>query len=170
VAGSRNDTDAAGMNADDEPKQENDASSTDPHGYTREDLRAADGLLDFFLTIALGVEESESNFGITLSVGGQLVSGNAISRGTWQKLWMQSVRTANADFADAMEPAYDRLMGFYLDHLKEREEGDLPRPPHGYIHLRDAALWQGGTPIEIGLWRGRLDRLDGWSMGVISQR
>jgi hypothetical protein len=75
--------------------------------------------------------------------------------------------------ATTIEEAFIGLGDMYDPIQKESHEG-APIPKPHLIHLRDARLCHSGeckTPSEKGvLWRGRLDAVDGFSLGRVSHR
>lgn len=145
-------------------------SAVDPDGLTRDDLMAPDDVLDFFLTVTVGFEDSDNQFGITLTVNGTVISGNVIPRGRWIKLWLDQIRRASPQMADGLAPAYEALWASWKERTRLRDEQDLPQLPVGFIHLQDAKIWQGdGVPISVEIWRGRISKVDGWCMGTLGR-
>lgn len=139
----------------------------DPHGFTREDMLPADGILDVFLASLLGHEDTDAEVGVTISVGGSLISGVAIPRGRWQKLWFSSMREAAPALTDAIEPQFNKQLQATAALFVEREKQGLPIPALKFLHLRDVTMWQGSQKVHLPVWRARLDRLDGWSVGTL---
>lgn len=132
------------------------------------------GSQDWFLTEMIeilingGVE-----IGITLTVGGSVVSGSLISGKTYFKELGELMAAASREDGDAASviaktwPTYATLY--------EKPEGagdDWTLPPAGYIHLRNAyylAAGSGSLPSKPGmLWRGKISSVDGLSIGSIT--
>jgi hypothetical protein len=118
------------------------------------------------LANTLGVEQ-----GITLAVGGALISGQLIGgRQYFEELAAvvtsgattgdQEVRSGIADSFRAWTAIYDKP-----DPLPD----DYIAPVPGYIHLRDARwIYPGGTVIPTNrgvLWRGKISAIDGFCLG-----
>jgi hypothetical protein len=47
---------------------------------------------------------------------------------------------------------------------EETEDERLNRPLARFIHLKGTQLLSSGMPVDIGLWRGRMSEVDGWSI------
>lgn len=111
------------------------------------------------------------SLGVTLMVGGAVVSG---------------ILVGTADFNEGLAEYIDQKSGpdgkFLADmHRKAAEDlrsefGDDFKAAFGapyvatYIHLRDARVYtpHGSVPRNEGIfWRGRLDSVDGWSIGSL---
>lgn len=132
------------------------------------------GNQDWFLTqmietvINRGVE-----IGVTLTVGGSVVSGMLISGKTYfEELGelLTGASKAEGDVASALGEAWPAYAQLY-----EKPEGagdDWIEPPATYIHLRNAYYLMPGSgslPGKPGmLWRGRISSVDGFSIGNIN--
>lgn len=119
---------------------------------------------DWFLrTLTTLAETSQLSFGITLSVGGVLVSGSVISSKTYfdkfGSTFAGALATAGDDFVEKIKSS--------LSGLSARADG-VPI----YIHLADARFFGPGTtqpiPEEGSLWRGRLSEVDGFFLGSLN--
>ncbi|GIG40498.1 hypothetical protein Cph01nite_22600 [Cellulomonas phragmiteti] len=143
------------------------AFDQDPDGFTRDDMLPADGILDIFLTAVLGYKDTDASVGITVSIGGALVSGTAIPRGRWQQLWFDSMRAAAPGLTTALEPHFDRQLDATAEVYDRRDKAGLPIPALKHLHLRDVTMWNTSQQVHLPIWRARLDRLDGWSIGTL---
>ncbi|WP_109507344.1 hypothetical protein [Nocardioides speluncae] len=103
---------------------------------------------------------------VTLSVSGSLVTGDLVGRNTW-------LDQQHRQFADL-----DKAVGEIAAQLREglRRPADGERDAEGevfverYVHLVNARYVVGGSfvPAQGGMfWRGRLQSVDGWSLGVV---
>ena len=90
--------------------------------------------------------------GITLLVGGMLVSGYL----TTSEAYCQGTFRRDADFIRALVA---RLTG---------EPVSTEEPPL-YIHLRDVQIWSSplGRATHVPWWRGRLRSVDGFALGEV---
>lgn len=104
------------------------------------------------------------NLGVTLTVGGALISGKLVSGKTYCDGVAGMVN--NSGFLDR------RLSQFFIDFGKDRyadsegdydEDGEIQLP--SYIHLKDARMIVGN--LNLGWWRGKLTSVDGFTMGEI---
>ncbi|MDT9599310.1 gas vesicle accessory protein GvpU [Sphingosinicella rhizophila] len=110
----------------------------------------------------LGIET-----GVTLCVGGQLVSGTLCS----QKQYLEAMRSAfsaNLKGSQAVAGALDEAFASMLKSTAETDS--LPQPNPKYIHLKDARVFGGATamPTAHGVWwRGRIAEVDGFHLGAL---
>ena len=90
--------------------------------------------------------------GITLLVGGMLVSGYLAT----SEAYCQGTFRRDADFIRALVA---RLTG---------EPVSTEEPPL-YIHLRDVQIWSSplGRATHVPWWRGRLRSVDGFALGEV---
>jgi hypothetical protein len=113
-----------------------------------------DPLLAYF--IALVNNDNLRGLPILLTYGGSQVHGTAISPRLYGELLGQDLGDKMTDEAGEIVM---RTVGSELESL----------PFEGYVHLRDAKiLLSGEAVIDVpgsGLWRGRLDTIDGWARG-----
>lgn len=103
--------------------------------------------------------------GVTLQMGGMLVSGSIVSGAEYFDRFAEA-------FADSLSDMDDQARGSVRSSLSEL--GDvfrLPQPAEplpNYIHLADALFFTAdGTPIagQPTLWRGRSSAVDGFILG-----
>jgi hypothetical protein len=145
-------------------------------GAELQPTREANAEPDFVLATLVSVINSlpSMEFGVTLYVGGLIVSGLAVSGHSYFNLLHDKVvgdgtdanRTAFASIFKRAGEVYPQTHGDETDD--DDEAGDKkPRPTTTYIHLRAATVHVVGSAdtIEQDLWRGRLSQIDGWSMG-----
>lgn len=131
-----------------------------------------DPVLQFLVTFVTD-SESEGSLGLTVTVGGTLITGQLVSYRTWfHRLEMLAAEQAMsaAQFVGAI--------GSWVSdqHAQFKGADDEPLPSH--VHLADARIVQGAhypldgvvTLIPAApalMWRSRLDRIDGWSLGEL---
>jgi hypothetical protein len=119
-----------------------------------------DPYLSMFVGATNGLEEGTSGLEIIFSLRGLIIGGTLISTKRyfeqWAVLTVGQMKTTFQKFAD--------------DHAKTvaefEAEGRRVTPVH--FHLEDArVVVAGSTPVKTKLYRGRLDSVDGWTLGVI---
>ncbi|AKP91853.1 gas vesicle protein [Achromobacter ruhlandii] len=124
----------------------------------------ADVFLQFLVNLVNNGGQLES-IGVTLQMGGMLVSGSIVSGAEY----FDRFAAAFADSLSDMEPPARQAVRTSLAEL-----GDvfrLPQPAEplpNYIHLADALFFTAdGTPIagQPTLWRGRSSAVDGFILG-----
>lgn len=122
---------------------------------------------DWFLQSLIDMVNAGSmSFGITLNVGGFLVSGTLIGGKEYFEGFGEDFATMikETDSAKKVKDAFAKNGEIY--DSKE----DLP--PASYIHIKEARFFNtNGTPIPSSQgvwWRGRVSNVDGFSLGSLS--
>jgi hypothetical protein len=131
--------------------------------------RAVDGFLQSLVSI---VNDESASIPITLSVGGLLVSGDLIGGKTYfnefARQFKDGFRDISSETAATIEESFKRLGDVY-DPIRKESQRNAPIPKPHLVHLRDAQIYPSGgspPPSEKGvLWRGRLEAVDGFSLG-----
>jgi hypothetical protein len=104
--------------------------------------------------------------GITLTVGGALISGNLISAQAYFQRVIESVTNVS-------KPGENPGVDAVTELLKARTPlGGGPIAAQ-YIHLRDARIYNGGSdplPTNGSNWRGKIASVDGFSLGRIGNK
>lgn len=132
------------------------------------------GSKDWFLqstietVIAHGVE-----IGVTLAVGGAVVSGTLISgRKYFEELGdaLSSASETEGDMQSILGESWKQFTGIY--DKPEDAPDDWQGPRANFIHLRGARYFAPGQrpiPTTQGfLWRGKLSAVDAFSIGNLS--
>jgi hypothetical protein len=137
---------------------------------------AISGSVDCFLQSLVSIVNDESaSIPITVSVGGLLISGDMIGGKTYfdefARHFKGGFKNINSETASTIEEAFKRLGDVYDPTQKESQGGAIISKPR-IIHLKDAQIYRSGArpaPSEKGvLWRGRLQAVDGFSLGKLS--
>jgi len=154
--------DATDLATEDEPAKWDEAS--DPDGYTHEDVRSKDFLLDVVMKFAFGnKEEPGVSFGLTLTLGGQVVSGMAITRGEWMDgVASQYEESGGTEY---LRKIFTKVHEGIVADEARREAANLPNRGRRFIHMRDVQIGNGGGWTEAPYWRGALADVTGWSLG-----
>jgi hypothetical protein len=108
--------------------------------------------------------------GITLHVGGTIVSGTMISGAAYFALFRSSLSVALSGSPPEIMTPIDDMLSTYGSIYDKPEV--ITHPGH-YIHLRDAYVFDpAGNALPRGgaLWRGKLSAIDGFSLGSLSTR
>jgi hypothetical protein len=139
----------------------------------RELIPVEDWLLQDFVLMA---NEAGSSVGVTLTVGGVLVTGMLIGAKQYFESLGDLLAAAIPDRAAAasMREKYVTLGAemhkrhlAYMARLEAGKEGEAPT----FLHLRDARVYAGPSvvPTRGGvLWRGRISAVDGFIVGIIN--
>ena len=131
-----------------------------------DDYAAPDWLLGLFVHAA---NASEMSMGVTLTVGGTLVSGSLIGLSEYERLFVETVQAASPDFAEGMKQVFAEGMKQREAQLAALEAAGQQPPDARFIHLRNAHVIMGEEWTPASLWRARLDSVDGWSIGSIGK-
>jgi hypothetical protein len=125
--------------------------------------------VDFFLQLLTDiVNKSDSEIGVTLSVGGNLISGLLVSRSKYFEAFGTEFASAFHELPDVAANLYSSFSQLG-DTYTQSSNPDQPPPPVIYIHLKNAKHFYGNAapiPSNRGVWwRGRLSSIDGFSLG-----
>lgn len=122
---------------------------------------------DWFLQSLINmVNGGKMSFGITLNVGGFLVSGTLIGGKEYFEGFGEDFASGfqDLDSAESIKAAFSKNGEIYTS------EEDAPPP--SYVHIKDARFFNtNGNPIpgNRGVWwRGRVAEVDGFSLGSLS--
>ncbi|MFB9665746.1 hypothetical protein HP467_01940 [Curtobacterium albidum] len=137
--------------------------ATDPDGYTWEDVRPHDVLLDVALNFTTGGRDDTrgGSLSLTVIVGGQVVSGVAISR----RDWIDGVTAGyvQAGGTEHLGKLYNEVHEMAVNEWTRRDDAELPARARHFLHMRDVILGVGPGAIKLGYWRGVLADVSGWS-------
>ena len=128
--------------------------------------------IDWFLQhlVDLVNQTRETTFGVTITVGGQVISGVMIGGAEYFHLFADDMAQGcllggmSQDEADSIKESLASNAKTY-----EPSENDPGNPI--YIHLKNARHFygNGSIPSNSGmLWRGKLESVDGFSLGALS--
>ncbi|CAB3824718.1 gas vesicle accessory protein GvpU [Achromobacter piechaudii] len=125
---------------------------------------SADAFLQFLVNLVNNGSQLES-IGVTLQMGGMLVSGSIVSGAEYFDRFATSF-TGSLDMLDTdSRDAVRRSLAELGDVFRVPQPAD---PLPNYIHLADALFFTAdGTPIagQPTLWRGRTSSVDGFILG-----
>ncbi|MCM2435360.1 gas vesicle accessory protein GvpU [Agrobacterium rosae] len=128
-----------------------------------------DWMLAWFIAQAeaYGVE-----IGVTLAVGGSLVSGVIINGRSYIEQLAQGFRNANSASETLSEALANSVSEWAAVYPATSAETDIFALKPNYIHLRNARIYQtNDNPIPNNgmLWRGKLSSVDGFSAGEMQR-
>ncbi len=111
-----------------------------------------------------------NKFGISMSarvfVSAGVVSGELVSISSFYEGLAESIQS---DESVEVDPVSSALASVYRSQAEEfrREAADKDLDLGlRHLHVKDAWMFSPGSkPLEIGLWRGRLASISGWSLG-----
>ncbi|WP_309894213.1 hypothetical protein [Archangium sp.] len=127
-----------------------------------------DGLLQALAALIERMYPMEIGVGVTLTVGGTLISGSLIS-GQWYFAQLAEQLKASPQPA----PAFAAMPETFREALKINLAKENEPFVSNFVHLMDARVHAPGQmPIPTGgkgaLWRGRIDAVDGFMWGLIT--
>lgn len=126
--------------------------------------------VDWFLQNLVNiVNTSDLEFGITLVVGGSVVSGRLVGGKKYFETFASEFSAAwNDESKESIYKAFAQHGDRY--EQKEGEEGkDIPPPQ--FIHLIDSRCFYPGNQLPNNrgvLWRGKINAVSGFSLGQLS--
>ncbi len=118
---------------------------------------------DFLLSTFIGVvEEHNFGLGLTVNVGGLLISGNAISTASYAKRLSEAFAAGSG-----IAPSLAQAVGSLRASVKG-DDRDTPEPV--YLHMEDVKVLSSSPHVNLsnGLWRCPIDRIDGFMFGSVS--
>ncbi|WP_166435857.1 hypothetical protein [Cellulomonas shaoxiangyii] len=152
------------MTASDAPVPEVSTNARGADGAPTPRTDPPDPFFEYLARVFLG-GDSRNEIPLTLSCSGTVVAGIAVPQETWVHLLGEEFREVLP--SPVGDDVADGLRTVDADgrerEVAARESG--AEPAFGYVNLKDAVLVPSGT--WLGLWRVRLDRLDGWTLGSI---
>lgn len=112
-------------------------------------------------------------FGVTLQVGGMLVTGTVISGAKYFDEFSDSF-TGGLDERLELNETFQKLFTSYKSIYDVPPEESANVPPPEYVHIRNARFFQPGQrgmpEANKGvLWRGRLREVGGFNLGSFSE-
>jgi hypothetical protein len=131
---------------------------------------AATQPLDHFLQSLVGLANIGVEIGLTLTVGGFLISGTLTSGKRYFDELQKSMQFTNTEEWMQKELGeFFRQSGSIYDPPSEEE---TPIPPPTFLHLRDARFFHNaGAPMPSNAsvwWRGRISEVQGFHFGTLT--
>ncbi|QXG34255.1 gas vesicle accessory protein GvpU [Pseudomonas viridiflava] len=114
------------------------------------------------------VANTKVELGVTLTVGGNLVSGHLISHDDYFEQLAQDLSAPFSQFENGTE---DSMKEMILSFRPGDSNADTPA--FHFIHLKDCQTYSNdGNPIceSRVLWRGRIAAVDGFTIGLIAKK
>jgi hypothetical protein len=127
--------------------------------------RQTDWLLQWFVQF---VNQTPLEVGITLSIGGGLVSGILISH---QQYFEELARDFSKPFEAFEGPEAEHVKALLLGFVGPVSGEGEREPARQFLHLRNARLYSArgeAIPSAGALWRGKISAIDGFSMGGLN--
>lgn len=127
--------------------------------------------VDWLLAWIVSLAETGIEIGVTLSVGGQLVSGTVIGGRQYFDGISNSIKDSSASEGDASLPIRESLAeSFKTWRVVYPTPGDVSlngghKP--SFIHLKNVTIFMGTSPLPSNFWRGQLANIDGFSFGSL---
>ncbi len=130
---------------------------------------------DLFLQWLIRLTDGGLEMGVTLSVGGLLVTGTLIHRQTYFREFGELLgSTLEGVFSPSLANDIKQSIqsfGEDADGTPGEAESTAPWQPAHYVHLENARMitpGQPGIPTHEGvLWRGKVSAIDGFMLGTI---
>jgi hypothetical protein len=120
--------------------------------------RSGDALLEVFAKLAF---DHGIGINITVMAMGTVISGVLVGRDTWFGELEQRSSQSSAFVRGIQEGVRAAL---------EKPDDDLAAQSVGYyshLHLTDAVVHAGTQTYSLGLWRGRISHISGWTLGLL---
>lgn len=125
--------------------------------------------VDWFLQNLVNIaNKSGLEFGVTLVVGGSILSGRLISGKKYFETFAKEF--ADAFPGDSREGIYESFAQHGEIYSQSNDENDDSPPPQ-FIHLIDSRCFYPGNQLPNNkgvLWRGKINAVSGFSLGQLS--
>ncbi|MCG5104461.1 gas vesicle accessory protein GvpU [Oceanobacillus alkalisoli] len=123
---------------------------------------------DWYLENLVYVANAGVEIGITLSIKGTIVSGTLIPNYRYFEILSEQFNALGNELGKSLSGAADK----YVDEFRQDKNKDLDEIQVGYIHLNDAKYYtpNGNFPQDSMLWRGKIEEVDGFTIGSLSER
>lgn len=128
-----------------------------------EELRPPDW---FLVELVRRANRGDFSIGLTLCVGGVVVSGTLVSGREYFEGFAEAVAAAARDpaVAERAREFFRRPAALYAAEPEGPDAAGEDGPP-AYIHLKDARFSPEGPGVH---WRGRLAAVDGFALGTVA--
>lgn len=113
---------------------------------------------DFALENLVKIVNAGLTLGITLTVHGNIVTGNMVSGKEYMESVVNTFKDIN-EHGEALASIYRSYSSIY--------DGEDETGPVEFVHLKDAVIFQGTIRHNVGLWRGKINTVDGYSFGYL---
>ena len=122
---------------------------------------SSDHILAYVVSLS---NDAGLELGLRVFAGGTILSGTLIGGSKFFAALSETINP-NSQGDDSVAGAMSKLFESLSDQYKSPDlSGDAVTT---YLHLKNAwSFVPGQDPLLIGLWRGRLSQIDGWSVGV----
>jgi hypothetical protein len=163
----------SGASADQETSAQKDQDEAEPNLFNQPE--GVDWFLSYLIWLADGFSLEQ---GITLTVGGSMLTGALISGRTYFEelgTLLKGIAQIHANDLDAGRSILDTLTKSYsqFSQVYEKPEAGGPYPfrKTAYIHLRNARIVkpEGIVPTPGSLWRGKLSDVAGFMLGELQR-
>jgi hypothetical protein len=125
---------------------------------------------DWFLGVLVGLANQGASMGITLQVGGLLVSGTLIGGAEYFEGFASDFSSVFEDKNTAEQ--YRSAFAAGAENYKARTFDDSEEIVDAYIHIKGARFFNTSgkaVPANRGVWwRGRLSEVSGFCLGSLS--
>lgn len=119
------------------------------------------------LVEAIDQQGGQAGLDLTLTTNGCLITGTVVGHIVWFRMQAALLAESKNPIGDVMSQIADQLAEEY--HPTDDDTSDSP----SFIHLVDAVHFVGDTQLpndQRAFWRGRLDSIDGWTLGRLGLR
>jgi hypothetical protein len=106
-------------------------------------------------------------FALTVAQGGLVISGTAVGVAQFMANVAAELEEGGTTEAEVLADPLRLLAGIAEESPTTGGDGDPVRDLPIYLHLEQARIRSGDAIVADGVrWRGRLEAVDGWSLGL----
>lgn len=117
--------------------------------------------------VLLGLISAGAPLGLPLTLlsSGVVIEGVTTSEPAWFDRLAEVLEAPGTRSAAAVASGFRGIrMAVELEQIAQDAAGTSTGPEH--VHLVDATLRSGGEVQSVGLWRVRIEAVDGWKLGA----
>lgn len=129
---------------------------------------------DVILTMFINtVNNTDISMGITLNIGGQIITGNLISYKRYLREVGEQFGNTNDEHGigialkDSFKSVADEVEKIFANTENTEDDGNKPQEPN-FIHLSEVRII-GQTNVTSKHWRGKLSSVDGFIFGRMEE-
>ena len=129
--------------------------------HTKWEGRQSDWVLQWAVRF---VESTSLGIGVTLTVGGGVISGTMVSSKLYFESLSEDMSKSFSVFGNEAAETIKTLM-LSFDNAEDHQDG---APAEQYIHLKDARMFttpNGALTSNGALWRGKISAVHGFTFG-----
>jgi hypothetical protein len=136
---------------------------------TSSDYVAPDWILSLLHDFCIGLDDTDATMALTVATGGLVISGLVVPYRRWRQRHLDKFHEGGLDqrYVAMFLSAFAHTDTEEAELRAQRDDLGLVMPDYRFLHMLDATIFSGSGPLTVSTWRGRMDSIDGWSLGSV---